>query len=363
MTQILARAFAGAGHEVRVVGVYSHTYPSSDYEEDRSVRVWRLREPRVRFGWVAARRSLYRTVNQWARNGEIDLVEAPDSRGWFAGWPRMNVPLVLRSHGSYTYFRHELGQQPDRVLRWLETRSFHRADGWAAVSHYTADATRRVFSSGRRLGAILYNPIEVPKVEPDWERRVPGSVVFTGTLTAKKGVIPLVEAWPAVKARFPDAILDVLGKDGGSPRGGSMIDDLKARLPDGVRDSVRFRGHLQRPTLLSALSTARVAVFPSFAEAFAIAPLEAMSCGTPTVYSSRGSGPELIQHGEDGLLVDPDDRQSIADAIVALLTDESLAKRLGHAGYRRCGLEFSIERILPQNEEFYWETIRRFAAG
>ncbi len=86
-TQILARALVGAGHEVRVVGIYPPACPSPEFEDDHGVRVWRLREPVCRFHWVVARFHLYRTVSQWARREEIDLVEVPDYEGWAACWP------------------------------------------------------------------------------------------------------------------------------------------------------------------------------------------------------------------------------------------------------------------------------------
>ena len=79
---------------------------------------------------------------------------------------------------------------------------------------------------------------------------------------------------------------------------------LEQRL-DGFAPSVRFHGAVPHPVVLSALASARVAVFPSFAEAFGLAPLEAMAHACPTIFSRRGSGPELICDGRDGLLVDP----------------------------------------------------------
>ncbi len=66
-------------------------------------------------------------------------------------------------------------------------------------------------------------------------------------------------------------------------------------------------------------------MFPSYAEAFALAPLEAMAAGCPTVYSQRGSGPELIENNRDGLLVEPDQPGEIAETIIRVLEDNNLA--------------------------------------
>ncbi len=91
-----------------------------------------------------------------------------------------------------------------------------------------------------------------------------------------------------------------------------------------------------------------MAVFPSYAEAFAIAPLEAMAWGCPTIYSQRGSGPELIRHGDDGWLVDPDQTSDLSQAISRLLKDDVLANRLGTQGRRRIEERFTWIASFPK---------------
>jgi len=85
-----------------------------------------------------------------------------------------------------------------------------------------------------------------------------------------------------------------------------------------------------------------------------------MAQGCPTIYSMLGSGPELIDDGRDGLLVDPASPQQIAEAIVCLLRNDDLARRLGAAGRERVQRAFSIDRIVRINEDFYAECARRF---
>jgi glycosyltransferase involved in cell wall biosynthesis len=103
-----------------------------------------------------------------------------------------------------------------------------------------------------------------------------------------------------------------------------------------------------------------VAVFPSRAEAFAMAPLEAMASGCPTIYSQRGSGPELLEHGCQGLLVDPDDPEEIAEAILRLQADPSFAQRLGDEGRAHVRERFSIEKLTAENIIYYERCIRDF---
>ena len=103
-----------------------------------------------------------------------------------------------------------------------------------------------------------------------------------------------------------------------------------------------------------------MAIFPSYAEAFAMAPLEAMAEACPVICSTRSSGPEMVRHGCDGLLVDPDDEAEIAASIVQLLEDDPLARRLGTAGLETVRERFWSERTITQMVEFYSKCISHF---
>ena len=76
--------------------------------------------------------------------------------------------------------------------------SYHRVDAWSAVSRYTGEVTRRLFSLKRGPDAVLYNPVVAPDGVPEYGVRHAKRVVFSGTLTPKKGIVSLMAAWPAV---------------------------------------------------------------------------------------------------------------------------------------------------------------------
>ncbi len=356
-TQVLARSLVEEGHTVRVIGIYPHSHREGACEEDRGVQVWRMRAPKSRFGWPYARLQLWKQVSQWAKAKEIDLIEAPDWEGLTAYWPSPGVPVVVRLHGSVSYFQQELNKPTKASIFRLEQSALRRANAWCSVSRYTAEKTKQIFGLRTGPDAVLYNPVEVDSPRhraPAQEDRV----IFTGTLTHKKGIVSLIKAWPSVRERCPNAVLQVYGKDGRAENGGSMLAYLKGLISADA--DVVFHGHVPRCQLFAAFAEAKVAVFPSYAEAFAVAPLESMVQGCPTIYSQRGSGPELIQDGVDGLLVNPDSPTQIADAIVRVLRDPELADRLAGAGRTRVLENFSIEKLRQQNIEFYERCIAGF---
>lgn len=360
-TQVLGRGLVREGHGVRVIGTYEPGSAQVADERDRGVRVWRLPEPSGRLGWVKARHTLFTTVAAWARRREIDIVEVPDWMGPAAMWRRLPVPVVARMNGSATFYAAELGTRVSRTHALLERSSMKRADFLCSSSRYTAERTLPLLEIGARPTAILPNPVELPRQGKG--RRAPRSrnrVVFTGTLTEKKGVVSLIDAWPRVVAAFPGAELHLFGKDSGTRDGEPMPAFLRARLDEPLRESVHFHGHTARETIFDALEDAAVAVFPSHSEAFGIAPIEAMACGCPTIFSRRAAGPEVIRDGRDGLLVEPTHPADIAAAIIRVLGDQDLALRIGDAGRVRVRETFSIDVMTRRNEEFYQECLETF---
>jgi glycosyltransferase involved in cell wall biosynthesis len=354
VTQVLGRALVSAGHEVKVVGVYPRSSAFSNSPEyDQGVEVHRLPAPEGRLAWTKARKLLYQAISNWARRGEIDVVEVPDWEGYAAGWPSLSVPVVTRLHGSSSYFAREMHARLDLPAWCLEAASFHRADDCCSTSAYTATQTQKIFGPRRRPVEVLWNPVEIPVEKPaeNGAARKSSSVIFAGTLTPKKGVRPLIESWPAVVRESPDAELHLYGKDEG------MQAQLTALLPDDVRETVHFHGHVTRERVKVEFQTCRLAVFPSYAEAFSMVPLEAMAQGCPVIYSDRHSGPELIQHGINGLLIDPDRPEQLSEAILRLLRDDAAAARIGAAGRADVARRFATGVLLARNEAFYRKAV------
>jgi glycosyltransferase involved in cell wall biosynthesis len=298
---------------------------------------------------------LYRKIEGSVRRREIDIVEVPDSKGWHALWPALQVPIITKIHGSLTYFARELNRPIPRRHVWTERLGLRRSDFWYSCSRYAAAKTLSLFDL-TEPDEIIYNPAAEPH-DFDCSRpagiaqRSSHEVVFTGTLTPKKGIFSLIDAWGKIRRACPDAHLHIYGKDVAKPW--PMKEKLLARMAEADRGTVTFHGHASQEVLRDALRSARLAVFPSYAEAFALAPMEAMAQGCPTVYSRRTSGPELITHGQDGWLVDPDKIEEISGAVVALLQDDALANRLSLAGHKRIESRFTVKTILAETLRLY----------
>jgi N-acetyl-alpha-D-glucosaminyl L-malate synthase BshA len=129
----------------------------------------------------------------------------------------------------------------------------------------------------------------------------------------------------------------------------------------GLGDDVEFLG--EQDSVVPLLSAADVFLLPSAQESFGLAALEAMACEVAVVASRVGGLPELIEHGETGLLHDPADLDGMAQSTLRLLTDDVFRKQVTAAARRTAAERFCDTIVVPRYEQYYEETLARPAAS
>ena len=165
-------------------------------------------------------------------------------------------------------------------------------------------------------------------------------LLFVGNVEPRKNLIALIDAYNALRMRMP--VGPDLAIAGGRGWKNGLIHRAAARSPFG-RD-IRFLGYVPEPDLPALMNGAIALVYPSMCEGFGLPPLEAMACGTPVISSNRSSLPEAV--GDAALLVDPDDRAALTDAMAAAVSDKALRDDLR-------------ERGLQQAKRFSWDETAR----
>jgi glycosyltransferase involved in cell wall biosynthesis len=352
-TQTLARALAARGHTVSVIGSYRHN--GTIVHDDRGVRIIRLAHAPVRgTGFVVNGFRLRQALDALHREQPIDVLEGPEW-GLAMVSPRFPAVKTIRLNGGHHFFSATLGKSPRRWKSWQENRSFARATHLCAVSRFVADETRRLMSLGDRPIEVIPNAIDLERFRPRPDiDAIEGRVMFVGTVCEKKGIRQLIDAMPAVSARIPRAHLWVVGRDGRDEgTGGSYVSLLREHMSPDVARLVHFAGSVGNDDLPALLATADVCAYPSHMESQGIAIIEGMAMGKAVIANSTGPGPEIIEHGVSGLLCDPHDPSSIADAVSSALADGALRSRLGERARARTKQEFSIAEVVTRNEDFF----------
>lgn len=204
------------------------------------------------------------------------------------------------------------------LYRLLERIAIPRAAGVIATSRELGAHVETLGGSGR----ILYVPngVDLAVFAPS---RSSGSsdrkcVLYVGRLSREKNLERLVDAMRRI---VPPARLVIIGE-------GGRRETIERRAQQAGVD-VEFRGVVPFGEVPRHLAGADVFVLPSLTEGHPKALLEAMACSLPCAGAARGGIPSLLEDGVSGLLFDPEDTGDIARAIQRLLSDASLARRLG----------------------------------
>jgi glycosyltransferase involved in cell wall biosynthesis len=200
----------------------------------------------------------------------------------------------------------------------------------------------------------IYEGIDVHRVQAEpiaeihaefWLPTHAPIVGAVGALTQEKGHKHLVDAAALVVREVPDARFVLLG-DG----------DLRAALERQIKE-LRLDKHVIlagfRADVLAFVRAFDVFVMCSLHEGLGTSLLDAMACAKATVASNTGGIPEVVAHGETGLLVPPRDHLALAGAIAQLLKDDERRARMGLAGLERVKTVFSAERMVEKTLEAY----------
>ena len=166
-----------------------------------------------------------------------------------------------------------------------------------------------------------------------------------GALVPHKGQKHLIEAAALVVRQVPDARFVIAGE-------GELRQSLEHQIKHlGLEKHVMLAGF--RPDVLSVHKAFDIFVMSSVTEGLGTSILDAMACGRPVVGTAAGGIPEVVKDGETGILVPPRDHEAMADAIVKLLKDEPLRKRMGAAGLSLANARFSAERMVQDTLRIY----------
>jgi len=233
------------------------------------------------------------------------------------------------------------------ALRRIRDWSVRRAADVVCPSSYIAELAAGWRGGSERVH-VLPNPapdpaeavpVELPAARP--------LLAFAGRLTAAKNLDIALDAL----ARIEPATLVLVGDGEERPR----LEAVAAQR--GLDGRAVFLGSRPRSEVLGVLGAADVAVLPSAWENFPHAAVEALAMGTPVVATRVGGVPEIVEDGENGLLVEPGDADAFTAALERYLGDEGLRRRLSDAA-RPSVARFSAGAIYGELERLLTEAAR-----
>lgn len=303
--------------------------------------------------------SLWSTAAAVDRRDPIDLIEACETAiGWRWGRAR-HIPYLVRGHGSGHTCAIANGVRlgiGDHLVRRMQVRAIRSAAAISAVSEFQrAELAQETGVAAQKI-AVIANPLCPSYLEQPAptssaaDQRSPKLILYTGRNEIRKGTGILLQTAPLVQAVDPE-VRFVLAGGNHSSIAPQALETMQRKADGGA--GVELLGHLRRDELPGLYRQASIFVMPSLYETFGISVVEAMGFRLPVVASRVGGLSEVVVDGVTGLLVPPADPAALAEALLRLLDDDELCRRMGEAGYRRVRSLYSLEQLRPQLLKFY----------
>jgi len=240
------------------------------------------------------------------------------------------------------------------LLRWLQARSFRRANGTIFLTRYAQDSVLKVTGPLPGQTAIIPHGIDSRFFQPPRAQRPlaactdqrPCRLIYVSTITAYKHQWHVAEAVAKLRTEGMRVVLDLIG---------AAYPPALRRLQHTLRDvdssgqAIRYCGTAPYHELHARYAAADLGVFASSCENMPNILLEAMASGLPIACSNRGPMPEIL--GDAGVYFDPEHSAEIADALRQLISDRELRTQCALSAYAK-GQLYSWERCARETFTF-----------
>lgn len=298
----------------------------------------------------------------------FDLVHTQYHPGIFTGNAAskfLEKPHVFTYHGFapvkvWQSSRQRLKMVDHRIGTFMALRS--NIDKIITVSQYLKEELISKYFMQQKDIQVIYNGVNTERFHTHRNgQRIKNQyqigdrdpvVLYLGRLAPYKGVQFLIEAAPKILIEFPRTKFIVSG----STRY-DTLNLLKLVYELDVRKSIIFTGYIQDEDVPDLYAACDVFCYPSLWEGFGLPPVEAQACGKPVVAFNTCALPEVIKNKQTGLLVQPENSQALANAIISMLHDDERRHKMGMEGRKRVRRLFSWDDAAEKTLKIYREVM------
>lgn len=380
----LAKALVRAGHEVQVLTFTEGETRTDTYE---NIRVYRHKFdfdnfPAMRFPVAMAfpnclphALDLFNGSRKILEEFKPDVIESQEFNGlglFFA--LERKYPFVIRVYGPLAHLLRTgtIGKFIPidvEIVHSLEIAAVGTADGRITLCKDMAQQMANW--AGISLADFTVLPTAISPTESTYvfESAARGSafprLMYWGRIQRQKGVDLLVEALPAVLAKYPNFQLTVSGQEtheAGEAEPYAIV--MRRRLEElGLTDHVEFAGFLSVGDIQKQVSKTDICIFPSRYETACYAAIEAAMYGGCVLATKVGGLPDHIEHGTSGYLIAPESPAALAEGIIKLSEDDQLRADLRQGARADVIARCDPDTNAAKSIEVYKRAIERFGSG
>jgi mannosylfructose-phosphate synthase len=278
-------------------------------------------------------------------------------------------PSYFTAHSLGAWKQQQMGGDPGEMEKKFnfrhriaeELRIFRSVNGQSLTSKVQHEKLNELYDYDAPNIEIIPPGVDIHKYKPPAAGSkpnpdLPQDYIYTiSRLDTNKGHDLLLDAFDLVAKEIPGISL-VIG--GGSPdpkpRELNLLEKINRIIESkDLTERVKMIGYVPDEDMIPNYQFSRFFVLPSLFEPFGMTTQEAMACGRPVIASKLGGIRNVLDHGKNGLLVDPSDREEFAEAMIKLLSDKEKAGEIGKNAHQLVLDEFSWEAIAERHLALY----------
>jgi len=288
-----------------------------------------------------------------------DLIHVQVAGEYAEAAAETGLPWVLTLHGV-RFLEVDLWQSVlskfyrGWFIKQQERRAVKRAKHIISISPFI-----QLTFNGQIQGDIydIENPIDDAFFKVD-QNSTPGQLLFIGRLIPRKGVHTLLQAFARLHQRLPQAKLRLAGGASFSNEVKDYHQQLKQFVAEnGLEASITFLGELDKSALLEEYSRCSALVLSSVVETAPMVIMEAMAAGKAVVSTDAGGARYLVEHGQTGFIVPPNDDKALGEALYQALKDEAKLKAMGCRAREVAKQRFHARVVAAQTRDVYHKVL------
>ena len=325
---------------------------------DEEKPAWLDKYPEIKFISLGAKSKLdypmaILRLNKFLRREKVDILQIHLFDGGLTGIPAARLAgikkVIYTRH--HTDLVHTIGKKYHIALdRWMARKSdktvaVSRAVGDFMVERdFIAPESIEVVHLGFDFEKLDASAADVQRVREEFALENKFVIGCIASFQKIKGHEFLIKAFARIREKIPHARLLLLG-GGNTAEIKKQIDDLN------LTGSVIFAGY--RDDVAACLKAMDVVVHPSLSEAFCQVLIETMGAGTPLIATDVGGAREVIDHGENALLISPRNVGEIADSVIKLYEEPEFSRKIAASGEISVKKNFTVEKMVDRYLELY----------
>ncbi|NWF75386.1 MAG: glycosyltransferase family 4 protein [Nitrospirae bacterium] len=225
------------------------------------------------------------------------------------------------------------------------------------------DTKEKLFQNSRHNVDVIYNGVDINVFKPaesnflfekfniESDKQLIG---YIGLITKRKGIEYLIRAFGLIKEKTDNIKLIIIGEYKKSDE--SYFEEIKTIIKElSLENEVYFTGLLT--DVRDALCSLDLVILPSLEERCSRSLLESLACAKAVIATKVGGNPEIVEDGVNGILVEPENEKQIAQAIIKLISNHELRRKMGENGRLKAVDKFNMEKHIQKMKNVFLEVL------